>query len=780
MVTDFKRRFITGRVDMPSFLLKSGLWEELAAAYLRFSSDNNNPRSLDDQLYKALNHAAKDRVFIPWAYVAADAAVTGMIEDRHGYRLAKSLLMAGKGLGTISRLYVDELGRASRKAVETLRLGKLVEKANKRMIGVSDGFDSSNEMSKLMLHIFAMLNEWFIDQLGSKVRRGLHGAARRKTATQDRGLGIKLVPATDSDGNPLYKPDNKPIRTYAINEDEIWAVDLAFDLFVVKRKSLAEIARSFNELRVAGRASWTSPSISKILRSEKYVGIVISNRNYNEKEVEIRDGVEVEVTKTRTRPRSEWIVRRHRNLQRIPWKLFKAARRRLAEIRAASPRSNRPWEAKAHLYPKTLCEGLLICDCCSHPLRLFRSCGKYQQYHCPNGWKKINGCTFTGSKSVRIIDEALLQHVRNKYLGEEALVELVDRANQFIEVERQKPKPATQPLRQSLAEAQAEAARLHNLIRRYQGDHDMSEYLRDETKARARVAELRQQLRDVEQAHAEVPPLFLDDVKARVADLRQLLQEEVSMAAPVIRKLLGLLRVTSKPIPGIKRSVWIATGEADLCVVLASATSLTGKDYPDSETWEFLKHRIWTMPAQVRVEMRQIPRYELLVPQILELKAQGKNRNQIAKAIGKLWDAVDEIIRFAETGERPRWRPSRRTGTGRQKTKEVYKEIASEVVRLKRQLRWSWPRITAHISKMLGRRVSKTTVQRAWAYGTRDEPETEDGRRYSHLGEETYARIRVLIAEGVPDAEIARRVGCGNTTVWRERKRLYPTEAVSE
>ena len=73
----------------------------------------------------------------------------------------------------IAVLYLDEIGRASRDTIEALRLGQLIAIKKKRLIGVSDGFDSDSEMSKIMLSIFAAVQEWFIDQLRSKVYRGI-------------------------------------------------------------------------------------------------------------------------------------------------------------------------------------------------------------------------------------------------------------------------------------------------------------------------------------------------------------------------------------------------------------------------------------------------------------------------------------------------------------------------------------------------------------------------------------------------------------------------------
>ena len=136
------KRFVQiflGEVVVP-FLpsLPTSLWKALAAAYVRYSDDNSNPRSLDQQLRLALERAAQLGHFIPWNYVFADAAVTATTAARRGYQLAKKAI-SQKDL-CIETFYIDELGRAARDVVEALRLGYDVKNLNKRLRGVSDGF----------------------------------------------------------------------------------------------------------------------------------------------------------------------------------------------------------------------------------------------------------------------------------------------------------------------------------------------------------------------------------------------------------------------------------------------------------------------------------------------------------------------------------------------------------------------------------------------------------------------------------------------------------------
>jgi hypothetical protein len=82
--------------------------------------------------------------------------------------------------------------------------------------------------------------------------------------------------------------------------------------------------------------------VRDLLSNHKYVEIITYNRHYSDI-APSPDDPSKEVRKTFERPRSEWIVRRHHGLQAqgLPWKLWKAAQRRLKEVREASPLTGR-------------------------------------------------------------------------------------------------------------------------------------------------------------------------------------------------------------------------------------------------------------------------------------------------------------------------------------------------------------------------------------------------------------------------------------------------------
>ena len=246
----------------PAYPAESELWKQLGAVYLRYSDDNSNPRSLDQQLRNVLERAARERLFIPWVYVFADAAVTGTTAARRGYQLTKAAVRLGQDGPQC--FFVDELGRASRDAIESLRLGKLVDGTRKRLVGATDGFDSDLPQSKMMLQLFAIVQEWFIDQLRAKVLRGMSDGFRRGKNLGRAPLGYKLADRTDANDKPVLDEDGRPEKEKVVDEATAGYVREAFQLYTESKWSKGRIAKWFNTEKVGGMQSWDGGMIRQL------------------------------------------------------------------------------------------------------------------------------------------------------------------------------------------------------------------------------------------------------------------------------------------------------------------------------------------------------------------------------------------------------------------------------------------------------------------------------------------------------------------------------------
>ena len=208
---------------------------------------------------------------MPWQYVLADAAVSGTLACRTGYTLAKSLVERREESG-VAWFLIDDLSRMSRNTFESLRLGELADETGVRVIGASDGFDSANPQSSLLLPVLGSMNEAFITQLRSKVKRGMDDAFRRGDNIQPPGVGYRLVDVKDASGNLVITHKGTIEKRAEIDpEAAAWIVRGA-EMIAHEAKSPIELARLFNEQKVGGRQTWSDNMIRKLYSRERLVG----------------------------------------------------------------------------------------------------------------------------------------------------------------------------------------------------------------------------------------------------------------------------------------------------------------------------------------------------------------------------------------------------------------------------------------------------------------------------------------------------------------------------
>ena len=120
-----------------------------------------------------------------------------------------------------------------------------------------------------------------------------------------------------------------------------------------------------------------------------------------------------------------------------------------------------------------------------------------------------------------------------------------------------------------------------------------------------------------------------------------------------------------------------------------------------------------------------VPKYEELAPVLKQLRANGASINAIGLAYKMPCDYVKQVLKFADTGERPTKakkdksrgapaKPSEDSGTCKSDRRPKYQRIASEVVKLRENDRLGF----AEIGKRL--EASKITVQKAYDFARPD------------------------------------------------------------
>jgi DNA invertase Pin-like site-specific DNA recombinase len=641
MVADFKHRHRGGEVPFEQIRALQRICPMVAGAYERYSCSHSTPNSIVDQLMNSLDRACEEGRFVPWEYVFADYSVTGMDASRQGYRSYKKLLSHKDHL--IETTYIDDFTRASRDELEWWRLAHLSRRLSKRMIGAADGFDLSAPNWDIMITVYGLLSRLFLKGTREKVKRGMKGAAGRGDLLGRVSLGFTRRIRLDDSDNPVHDRDGSPIHDRCVDPATKDFLLLAYELYVRQCWSINRIAKHFNELKVDGGDTWSQGTIRKLLWGPAGIGVFIWNRTRRE------HNRESEKWEVHSNPRSEWVVRYDRNLAIVPMDLWRAARRKLAATRRAHPRTGRRSSCNESA-STTLFSGTLVCGYCGHVLRLDRSADRYKQMCCLNGRNGCNGCTLNTSKSVTIIEDRLLEYLRDVLLTAPPMDALVARANAFVEEEARRPQINTTPMRTKIRSLEAKMQKLFDRIEDGASDELSAAY-------DSRIRELQRQLQAQRAAvsaaerqnRVHVKPIDPLWAQATLADMRALLNQEIPMAAEAIRTLTGPITVRQEERadkPGVR---WIASFAPDLTALVRKIAKENGA--PERAV-------LATMPPAadtVDVVVDQVPKYEQLAPKFKELHQQGMSVDEIAAAYGMSRQYARGILEFALTGRRPAW-----------------------------------------------------------------------------------------------------------------------------
>jgi site-specific DNA recombinase len=587
MADDFERRFRQQRAEVfrPSGTPK--LWTDLGIAYLRFSDEGSNPRSLDQQLNNVLNRAHRDGIFIPWQYVCADAAVSGTLSCRRGYAIAKMLVERRAETGA-AWFVIDDLSRMSRNTIESLRLGELAADTGVRVVGASDGFDSANQQSKLVLPMMSSINELFIDQLRSKVDRGMNDAFFRGENIQPPGVGYRMVPVTNPDGSLVFTHKGTVEKRAEVDPEAARWIRRGAEMIANEGKSPIDVARLFNEQKVGGKPSWSDNRVRKLYSRERLVGREVYRTT---KRVCDRQTGRVRFEKL---PKDQWLTRESPHLRILSNDLAMAVRTKLnlaAQSFGRRAKDFRKSVYRADLYPKVLIRP--ICGGCGTPMILGRSIGKYQSLVCHNAIHGIKGCKNRGYKSARIIDEAVLGAVAAELFSERFVAAVTRDVNTILAAANRRPVGNTKKIEQDIANRERQIARLTARLDKVGDvgglDAIFEKVAEMEREVKAKRAELAEQQRL--NRRPPVKRVKEKDVTAALAQLRQLLQSDVGLAAPVLKEIVGDVVIEAQIVEGEAKPQMFARFTINALPALAAIGKENQPDGNDAtpSLWAYLR-----------------------------------------------------------------------------------------------------------------------------------------------------------------------------------------------
>ena len=506
-----------------------------AAIYARYSSENQRPESIDDQISACRRLAAERGYVVDDALIFSDVAASGARKDRVG--LAK-MMEAGEAK-RFDALLVDDLSRLARNTLLMLSVLEELRFSGVRVVSVADGLDTQDEEATVGIQVRGIFNELQLTDLRKKTLRGQMGQKQRGFIVGEATFGYRSVPVgtvrMDKKGRPrpegyrmVIDPREAPVvlqvfRDFADGRSESW------------------IVRRLNEQSISGRRrskGWSPATVHRMLRCEKYIGRWIWNRTQTRRDP--KTGRRRQFPK----PEAEWFVSTDESLRIVPSTLWDQVQGRLREVRKAWPggKGRRGFQdqvaGRLANYPRELLSGSMICGVCGGAVtRVSGKSGGY--YGCLGAARRKceNRLLVRRSLTERII----LAAVREKLASAENLGYVLKRVKDEV---TKASSEAPETIRLKQADLEGEERRVANFVE-FIGEGRGSRALADALMASERRRdELRAELELLgrgQEAVSSLPPLVW--IQERVAVLQAILERRTERSALLLRALLGKIRL---------------------------------------------------------------------------------------------------------------------------------------------------------------------------------------------------------------------------------------------
>jgi site-specific DNA recombinase len=371
------------------------------AIYARYSGDHQRESSIDDQVRNCTAFATREGFSIGQLY--QDKAISGAVKARPGYQQ----MLEDAAAGLFNVLMVDDLSRLSRDDYEMKGVLRKFIWQGLRVIGVSDGYDSSRKGHKIHAGFKGLMNEMFLDDLRDKTHRGMTGQALKGYNCGGRTYGYRNVPIEDATRHDAYgRPTVVAVR-YEIDEAQAKHVRQIYTWYA-EGYAYSWIADQLNRNSIpASRGgTWAVSGVKVILENEMYEGRLIWNR---------REWVKHPDTGKRTykeRPKSEWIVTENQELRIVAGDIIEAVRIRQKKNRATYPGTFTVANAQRYLF-----SGLMVCAECGGNF-VISAKGRYGCMTYKTRGSSI--CSNSITVSRYIVEERLLHNLKQQLLAPQA------------------------------------------------------------------------------------------------------------------------------------------------------------------------------------------------------------------------------------------------------------------------------------------------------------------------------------------------------------------------
>lgn len=431
------------------------LREETLAFYGRFSTDEQNPRSIPDQRRRCGAVAEHHGYNIVVDF--EDAGISGTHTERPGLQAMLDQLARTKGRA-FRGVIVDDLTRLSRNQADAWRILDELETRGVVLIDAQTGIRSDQPNARMMFSVAWLVGEQSAIYAAYATHRGLDSRAKDGFSTGGSIYGYR---SEQEAGDPKHARWRR-----VIDEDEAIIVRRIFKEYL-DGASYKSIAERLNHERIPeprnnGRGrkhgpGWGHTSVRSILSNPKYVGSWTWNTR---RKVRVPGRGR---KRQLARPAEEHVTREMPELAIIDRATWDAVQARLARMqRKGSTGGRPPGDARPYLV-----SGLLKCGVCGGPMSIASQKTKneirYANFGCTSYRSRgASICSNNTTISERKITADLVEAIRETLTSE--VIDSIVRGFERRLAERSKAPSKPSNTERALKEAETRVRNLTSAI----------------------------------------------------------------------------------------------------------------------------------------------------------------------------------------------------------------------------------------------------------------------------------------------------------------------------
>ncbi len=268
------RGALIGSAAIASPFLGNGRRRLRIMIYARYSTDEQNPRSIDDQIIKCRDFLKSIEIHDYEEILLDDPGISGRKKSRPGIDHVK-LLIAAKDVDLI---VAEDLSRLYRKTSFTTELLGLAIDAGVRVMTINDSIDTDDSKWRILSQIQAIHSELYLTDASQRIRRSVDGRWAAGLAVNPLIPGYRRIARNPTAENPKLRGPYRDEKNGSWTPVIIEAFERA-----ARGESLWQICQFFDSCgfplpRKAESNSWTPILMWRFLQQPLLKGIECHRR----------------------------------------------------------------------------------------------------------------------------------------------------------------------------------------------------------------------------------------------------------------------------------------------------------------------------------------------------------------------------------------------------------------------------------------------------------------------------------------------------------------------